>query len=231
MTIRGTAAGVPFVALPPRSGRRLVVAWHLIGTPGTPDEMAAALPLAGVDAWRVYLALPVRDRHGDALVDWYAPVVSRAVARFPAALAALREALPCDDGPVDLVGGSAGGHVALLTAAREGGVRRVAVVNPAVTAEAVVDASVDAGVLEPYEWTPRAKAAAGPLDVLTAADRIGVPLLVVRGEHEYPAFRPSQDALCAAVQGSRLVEVPGLPHMLTVNVDEVDGEVTAWLNG
>ncbi|WP_433274167.1 alpha/beta fold hydrolase [Actinosynnema sp. CS-041913] len=230
MTIRGTAAGVPYVASPPRAGRRLVLVWHLMGEPGSPEAMAEALPLDGVDAWRVYLALPPWREGGDGLVDAYAPMVSGAVERVPSVVAELRGSLSCDDGPVDVVGGSAGGHVALLTAVSGAvAVRRVAVVNPAVTAQAVVEASL--GVhLDSYEWTPEALAAAGPLDVVARARALTVPLLVVRGEHEYPAFRAAQAVLHAAVPGSRLVDVPGLPHMLVSSLDVVEAEVTAWLN-
>ena len=39
----GTAAGVPYVALPPTTGRAdapLVVAWHLLDPPRTPEAFA-----------------------------------------------------------------------------------------------------------------------------------------------------------------------------------------------
>ncbi len=231
MTIRGTAAGVPYVATPPETGRRLVLVWHLTGEPGTPEGMARALPLAGVDAWRVYLALPPRRADGDPLVDRYAPMVSDAVAAVPSVVAELRGALGCDDGPVDVVGASAGGHVALLTALSGAvPVRRVAVVNPAVTARAVVRASVDAG-LGAYRWTADGERMAERLDVLARASELTAPLLVVRGEDEYRAFRPVQEKLCAAVSGSKLVDVPGLAHMLVAELDVVEAEVVAWLNG
>ncbi|MFD0202366.1 MULTISPECIES: alpha/beta fold hydrolase [Saccharothrix] len=231
MTITGEAAGVRFVAVPPAAGgRRLVVVWHLLGEPGTPEAMAEALPLTGVDAWRLYPALPQRDTGPDPLVDTYAPMVEAAVAAMPALVRTARDRFDCGDGPVDLVGGSAGGHVTLTTAVRGVvPVRRVAVVNPAVRAEAVVEASIDAGVFASYDWTDASRAAAEPLDVLARADELDVPLLVVRGEQEYPAFRPVQAQLCAAVPGARLVDVPGLAHMLVTEQVVVDAEVTAWL--
>ncbi|GAB2958856.1 hypothetical protein [Saccharothrix stipae] len=177
-------AGVRFVAAPPaRGGRRLVVVWHLLGEPGTPEAMAEALPLTGVDAWRLYAALPAWGEGPDPVADGYAAMVESAVAAMPALVEAARDRLGCDDGPVDLVGGSAGGHVCLVTAARD----------------------------------------------VVAVRRVDVPLLVVRGEGEYAAFRPVQAALCAAVPGARLVDVPGLAHMLVAARDVVDAEVTAWL--
>ncbi|MFJ6673648.1 alpha/beta hydrolase [Actinosynnema sp. NPDC091369] len=231
MMITGEASGVRFVAAPPaRGGRRLVVVWHLLGEPGTPEAMAEALPLEGVDAWRLYAALPPWGQGADPVVDGYVALVEEAVAAMPGLVAAARERWGCDDGPVDLVGGSAGGHVALTTALRGVvGVRRVAVVNPAVRVEAVVQASLEVGALESYTWSDASRAAARPLDVLARAADLDVPLLVVRGEQEYPAFRPVQAALCEAAPHARLVDVPGLAHMLVTAQDVVDAEVTAWL--
>ena len=60
--MEGTVAGVPYVVLPPETDRPdapTVVAWHLNDPPRTERAMAAALPLAGLDAWRVYLGLPL----------------------------------------------------------------------------------------------------------------------------------------------------------------------------
>jgi hypothetical protein len=56
--VSGVAAGVPYVALPP-AGRDesepapLIIAWHLNDPPRSAAAMAAAIPLAGVAAWRV----------------------------------------------------------------------------------------------------------------------------------------------------------------------------------
>ena len=64
-TVSGVAAGVPYVALPP-AGRHgghepapLIIAWHLNDPPRSAAAMAAALPLSGAAAWRVYLDLPM----------------------------------------------------------------------------------------------------------------------------------------------------------------------------
>ncbi|EFC85747.1 hypothetical protein [Parafrankia sp. EUN1f] len=60
------AAGVPFVAVPPDGGARpespTVLAWHLLDAPRTERAFASALPLQGLDAWRVYFGLPLSDR-------------------------------------------------------------------------------------------------------------------------------------------------------------------------
>lgn len=97
----GTAAGVPFVALPPAGieGRAPMVAvWHPLGPAGSPAEMAAAVPLRGLPAWRVYLGLPRTGERAvapapdaDFVIDRYTPIVDRAAAEFPAAWAVLRE--------------------------------------------------------------------------------------------------------------------------------------------
>jgi hypothetical protein len=108
--LTGLAAGVPYVALPASSGSRrapLGVAWHLLGPPRSQHAMAAALPMARLSAWRVYLRLP-------------SPEIERAVAGFPAVAAALRARLPVDDAPIGLVGESVGAAVVLLLTLAEG---------------------------------------------------------------------------------------------------------------
>src|SRR5918992_4876986 len=96
MPTTGVAAGVPFLALPP-GGRPdaaapIVVAWHLMDAPRTEAAFAAALPLAGLDAWRIYLGLPMfgartppggpeevmRLAYEDAVLNLYAPVIEQA---------------------------------------------------------------------------------------------------------------------------------------------------------
>ena len=61
--IAGVAAGVPYVALPPAGGARpdapVVVAWHLLDAPRTEAAFAAAVPLTGLDAWKIYFGLPM----------------------------------------------------------------------------------------------------------------------------------------------------------------------------
>jgi hypothetical protein len=66
--LTGVAAGVPFTALPPEGWHDsqepapLIIAWHLNDPPRSAAAMAAALPLAAVAAWRVYLDLPMHGR-------------------------------------------------------------------------------------------------------------------------------------------------------------------------
>ena len=53
-TITGTAAGVPFTALPPTTTidgpAPLIVTWHMLDAPRTDAAFAAALPMIGVPA-------------------------------------------------------------------------------------------------------------------------------------------------------------------------------------
>ena len=61
--VTGTAAGVPFTALPPPaatdSPAPLLVTWHVLDAPRTDAAFAAALPLADVPAWKVHLGMPM----------------------------------------------------------------------------------------------------------------------------------------------------------------------------
>jgi hypothetical protein len=121
------AADVPYVAPPPAQRRNdeeapLIVAWHLTDPPRSAAAMAAALPLAGVMAWRVYLDLPMHGRrqlpggldefmqlgYEDAVLNAFEPQVTQAAAEFPALLTELRVRLPITVGPIGLVGASIG---------------------------------------------------------------------------------------------------------------------------
>src|SRR5689334_20256658 len=58
----GTAAGVPYIAFAPREPRPdspLVYVLHLMDPPRSPAAMAAAVPMEGVDSWRIYAGLPL----------------------------------------------------------------------------------------------------------------------------------------------------------------------------
>jgi hypothetical protein len=61
--MNGRAAGVPFVMLAPGRGERadapVVLCWNLTDPPRTAPAFASALPLTKLDAWRVYLELPM----------------------------------------------------------------------------------------------------------------------------------------------------------------------------
>ncbi|WP_194818360.1 S9 family peptidase [Nocardia sp. XZ_19_385] len=235
--ITGTAAGVPFTALPPEGvegSAPLLVAWHMLDAPRSDAAFAAALPMAGIPAWRVYLGMPfcgarMVDGRMDAGLElvqrdplraYTDRMISGAADEFPAALAALRDQLPVEDGPISIVGGSLGGGVALLTLARgEVAVRAAALVNPAVRARSVV------GLLEeftrqPYSWDEDANAVADRLDFVARAAEIGdrAKVLVVSGKLDFPQFRADADELVAALRthgaDAAVTTVPELAHPL-----------------
>jgi dienelactone hydrolase len=240
-TITGTAAGVPFTALPPAGAvdgpAPLIVTWHMLDAPRTDAAFAAALPMTGVPAWRVHLGMPmcgarmvdgrvdavIELAREDALMAFLAPFTHQAAAEFPAALAALREQLPVDDEPVGVLGASLGGAVALqVLTAGEVPITAVALVNPAVRIRSAV------GLLEdlagrPYRWTAESRTAADELDfVARAGDLTGQPpLLLVSGERDHPELRTDAAALVHALRERyadpdevELVTVPDLPHPL-----------------
>jgi dienelactone hydrolase len=187
--LAGVAAGVPYVALRPAHGRRrapLVVAWHQLDPLRTSQAMAAALPLARLAAWRVYLGLPMTGvrvpasgqegfaRRGaqDIAGEPADAVVEQAFAEFPAAVTALRSKLRLDDGPIGLLGEGAGAAVALLALAEsEVPVRAAALVSPEVQLQRVVAMSRQRGNLG-GRWTGAARAGAGRLDFAALASEI-----------------------------------------------------------
>jgi pimeloyl-ACP methyl ester carboxylesterase len=253
MTISGTAAGVPFTALPPLGGgpAPLVVTWHMMDAPCTDAAFAAALPMSGVAAWRVHLGMPwcgprsypegYELSRRDPMMLYVDPVVRQAAEEFPAALADLRGRFPIADAPIGIVGASLGGAVALtVTASGVAPVAALAVVNAAIRASSVV-ALVSELSERPYQWDAGSRAAADRLDFIArATDLTGTNLLVISGDEDYPAFRADAAALAAAAPGATLTTVPGLAHPLaerpgdqpapqTPQARIVDDAIAAWL--
>lgn len=234
--VRGVAAGVPYVALPPPEATErpaLVLLWHGFSTPRSEDALAAALPLEGVPAWRAYLGLPMfghrlpeggfeevmRRIAADFLRNVYAPIVEGAVAELPRAHDEIVAALSIDpEAPLGLFGFSAGGAAALLALAR--GVlpfRAVAAFAPVVDPVPVVEANARfAG--EKYPWGDETRALAAQLDLEARAGDVaarGASLLVAFGQ---------DDALVAAEPARRLLsEVRRLRPDLTVEEAIVPG--------
>ncbi|WP_394362189.1 alpha/beta hydrolase family protein [Amycolatopsis sp. SB7-3] len=242
--VTGTAAGVPFTVLPPSaevSGPApVVVAWHMIDAPRSDAAFAAALPLAGVPAWRVYLGMPlcgarmvdggmdavVERARRDAMLAYVDPFVRQAALEFPAALAELRERFGFDTSRTAVAGGSLGGAVALtILATREIPVRAATLINPAVRARSVVGL-VEGLLDQPYPWNDEADQAADRLDFVARSGEISaretqVPLLLVSGEDDYPSLRTDADDLVTALRERyarpddvQLARVAGLAHPL-----------------
>jgi dienelactone hydrolase len=256
MTITGIAAGVPFVALPP-SGvdgpAPLVVTWHLMDAPRSEVAMAAALPMTGVSAWRVYFGLPMSGRRAlpggdeeffaiaaqDAVLNVFGPVTDQAASEFPAAVADLRKQLSVSDGPIGVAGGSAGSMVAYEVIARaEVPIAAGAVVSPVSQLAPLVAANArrfDAT----YTWTDASRAVADHYDFVRRAEEIKVPLLIVAGAEDDIAIREPAELVHKEVAQSELVVIPGMAHALadgpgieatpqSEDAKRVDAEFTRW---
>ncbi|MCP3802930.1 prolyl oligopeptidase family serine peptidase [Allokutzneria sp. A3M-2-11 16] len=252
--ITGTAAGVPFTALPPADGgpAPLILTWHMLDAPRSDPAFAAALPMHDVPAWRVHLGMPMcgaRMVNGtmdaglelvrkDVLMAYLYPFVKQAFEEFPAALASIREQLPVDDGPIGVLGGSLGGAVALrVLAETDAPIFAGAVVNAAIRMRSVVD-------LFPgdYPYDAESEEAVDSLDFLPKADAIAAhaPLLVVSGEQDHPGLRADALRLADALgERSELLSIPGLAHPLAdepgiepapqlPQARAVDAGLTAW---
>src|SRR5438552_9584066 len=101
-----TRDGVPYVVVPAASADApVIVAWHLLDPPRTEVAMAAALPLDGLDATKIYLGLPMSGSRTPAggideimrlgmeepVMNLHWPIHEQAVAEFPAAFAEISE--------------------------------------------------------------------------------------------------------------------------------------------
>lgn len=234
--INGVAAGVPYLALPPKSdpaSAPVVVLWHLMDPPSTPAAFAAAVPLSDLNAWRVYFELPMTGQRlpaggpeevmrlgmEDAVANLFDPITAQAAAEFPAALAAVREQLGVHSDQVALVGGSMGSLVAALTAAETakqapGDLRALVMLSPVSQLRPTVEANAALYGFE-YTWSPAAEKVAARLDFVSRAAAIGVPLQIVVGAEDDAAgiLAPAR-ALHDAVPDSELVVVDGMAHAL-----------------
>ena len=258
--ITGIAAGVPFLVVPPSDGTAdapVVVAWHLMDPPRTEAALASALPLDGLDAWRVYLGLPLhgsrfpdggveelmRLGYEDAVLKLYAPSILGAAEEAVPALAALRAAHGIADGPLAVLGGSAGAAVAQLVAVEAGlGVRAAVLVSPVVRLRPIV-AAVGRALGVTYEWTEASDAVADRLDFVARAGALhGTDVLLVVGEDDdrEGVLGPAAELREALGERAELVTVAGMAHALAdePGVDPapqvphaatVDSHASAWL--
>ena len=228
-----TTEGVPYLLRAPRSGAAdapLIVAWHLLDPPRTEAAFAAAIPLDGLDAWRLYLGLPMSGSRApeggmDAIFGLMAqdapgllhgPIHSQAVAEAPAAIAEVRERAGIVDGvPVGLMGGSMGGAiVAELLATRALDARAAVLLNPLLELRPMIDAF--APMVGGYTWTSAGDAAAASIDYVRRAGEVaasGAAVRVIVGLADEPWFVASAQAFAAAA-GADLQPVDGVGHAL-----------------
>jgi hypothetical protein len=206
--ITGTAAGVPFVVLPPTSRSTdatapVVLSWHLMDPPASETAMAAALPLTGLDAWRCHLGLPLCGTRApaggaeriqelgmqDAVGNLYGPITAQAVQELPAALAALVERFGLRTDRLGVLGGSLGAAVAQQVVA-DGvlPVRAAVLVSPVTQLRPLVDGIARQLGFE-YPWGADPTAIADRLDFVARADQLaasGVAFRVVLGLQDDP---------------------------------------------
>ncbi|MEP6478364.1 MAG: hypothetical protein ABJB03_03150 [Rhodoglobus sp.] len=254
-----TSNGVPFLAIPPTSdlaAAPIVVLWHLMDPPRSEAAFAAALPLAGLDAWKLYLGLPgfgprapeggmdeiMANLMKDAPGLVHGPTHVQAADEFPGAFADLRGRLDLGaDAPVGLVGGSMGSAVAAEVLARgTSGARTAVFVSPMLDLRTMIDAV--APTFGGYEWTEAGTEAAKRLDYVTRADEVasaGASIRIVVGADDAPFMAEPAKHVAAAI-GADLQVVPGMEHALaeepgiepapqTAVARRVDPLVVEWL--
>lgn len=220
--ITGEAAGVPYVALPPADGPEksapLVVGWHLNDPPRSAAAMAAALPLNDLEAWRIYVDLPMHGKrqlpgglsefmqrgYQDAVLEAFEPQVTQAVEEFPAVLTAIRGRFPIDDGPIGLIGASIGALPAQLVVADHITEVSAAVLISPVIQLAEVIAANERRFAVTYPWSDASRAVAERYDLVARAGEIAAAdpqpaVLLVVGEDDDFAFERQSRRLRSAL--------------------------------
>lgn len=244
MALSGDAAGVPYFAVPPRKGPSesapVVFAWHPLDPPRTEIAFAAALPLAGLDAWRIYLGLPLsgsrlpsggwdelmRLGFDDAVMKLQQPIIEGAAEEFGPAYAALRERFPLAGDAVALMGASMGAAVAQLVLAESDlAVRAAVLVSPLVQLRRAVDAMARRFEFT-YPWSEDANRVAARLDFVARASQIAErqhepAILLVAGEQDDEGIREPAAQLQIALadryvakERAQIVTIPGMGHAL-----------------
>ena len=208
--VTGTAAGVPFLALPPAAATDapapLVVGLHAFEPPRSEAALAGAVPMASLPAWRVYLGLPLfgarlpeggvteinRRGERDYLVELFGPVVEEAAAELRRVIEELRSDFPVADTPVGLVGVGAGASAVLLAlTGNRLPVGAAAVINPIVYPSLLMSPR-ERRTGTPYSWSNQALQTRGWLDFSARADEISsnaAPMLIVNGGRDEVAPR------------------------------------------
>jgi len=243
--ISGRAAGVPFVAIPPANGPRagapVVVAWHLLEPPCTEGAFAAAVPLDGLDAWRIYLGLPMsgsrlpaggwpelmRLSTEDAVLNMHRPVIYGAAEEFGAAWPELKRRLGLDPDRIGVLGGSIGTAAAeLVLAEGDLDIAAAVLISPVVRLRDVVSAMARRYGIE-YSWSNESNAIAARLDFVARSDDIigrqkDLAILYVVGEQDDPAgfhdpatlAQTAFQRLTNSADRFHVVTVPDMAHAL-----------------
>ena len=255
------AAGVPYVLRPPESGRPdapLVIAWHLMDAPRTERAFAAALPLEGLDAWRLYPGLPMCGERfpgeeefmgamfAEPVLNGHGAINAGAVAELPALLDAVRAEHGLGGGPVAVVGGAAGAGGAGAAAVEKVVDAAAAVlISPLLQLRPVVTILARQFGID-YRWTPESEAVADRMDLVARSDEFGAtPVRCIVGSEDsgdaflYPAGRLRDllvergvraDLRVVTGMGHALAEEPGLdPAPQAAHAREVDALTVEFL--
>lgn len=259
--VTGTAAGVPYVLRPPATPRPdapIVLAWHLMDAPRTEQAFAAALPLEGLDAWRLYPGLPLcgarspgfeeilRLGREEPVLNLHDVVNTRAVAELPALLDAVRAEHGLGRGPIAVAGGSAGAGIAGAVVVEKVVEARAAVlISPLLQLRPVV-AQLSTFFGMDYRWTPESEPVAARMDLVARSDEFGdTPVRCIVGADDapeaflYPAGRLRDllrergvpaDLHVITGMGHALAEEPGVePAPQTEHAAQVDRLAVEWL--
>jgi alpha-beta hydrolase superfamily lysophospholipase len=198
--------------------------------------MAAALPLRRLDAWRVYLGLPLSGSrlpaggldaffalgYEDAVLKLYGPTVRQAVDEFPTAFAELRRQHGLAEGPIAVVGASIGALVALsVVASGEPQVSAIALVSPALRLAGVVAANERRFAIT-YPWSDDSRAVAAELDFVARAPELArhrAPTLLVVGadDDSEGIARPAEELAAALVSEdveAAVIRIPDMGHAI-----------------
>ncbi|MBU2667393.1 hypothetical protein KOI35_28165 [Actinoplanes bogorensis] len=251
---------VPYVVKEPVGGARpdapVVIGYHLLDSPRTEVALAAALPLDGLDAWRIYLGLPMSGARGqdlwpllaeDAVLKVYEPIAFGALAEFPEAYGEIRSRLGIADGvPLGVLGGSLGGAAAQLVASTHD-VKAAVLVNPLVQLRAAID-GISASFGTPYQWEEAADEVAERMDFVARAgelERTAIRYITGADDMADAIIEPVEKAVAelgrrgATVDhhvvremGHALAEEPGTEAApQTPHAREVDRLAVEWFRG
>ena len=259
--VTGTAAGVPYVLRPPitpRADAPVALAWHLMDAPRTEQAFAAALPLEGLDAWRLYPGLPqcgtrspgfeeiLRLGREEPVLNLHGAINAQAVAELPALLGAIRAEHGVGDGPLAVVGGSAGAGIAGAVVVEKVVEACAAVlISPLLALRPVVTELATFFGMD-YRWTPESEVVADRMDLVARSGELGdVPVRCVVGAQDAveafldPATRLRDRLVERGVRadlqviegmGHALAEEPGVdPAPQTAHAARVDALAVAWL--
>ena len=201
--------------------------------------MAAALRLRGLDAWRIYLGLPLSGSrlpaggwaeimqlaNEDVVLKLQAPVAFGAAEEFRPAFAKLQRRFGFDPTRLGLLGGSIGAAVAQLVLTEgELEISAAVLVSPLVQLRPAIEAAGRRFGLT-YSWTAEANRVADRLDFVARAHEIASgnrpAVLLIVGDQDDAGFREPAAVLANALRQrypdetrAELVSVKDMGHAL-----------------